>query len=391
MAADLADDCLLAIFAKLETSDHNAFGLTCRRWLAIQNAARTSLTLKPCYNHHSSSIYSSYLPRLLARFPQLHSISFSGCPKLPATALRMLKESSQHLRSLAFHYCTDVSDKALCFLFAGCSRLVSVVLYRSSISDRGLEVLASSCPGLLNLNLSHCAAVSDAGVAALCQNCRQLRVLVITSCSGISGHGLADCSSTLESVEAESCPLTVDGLRAAVSGGGLRYLSIAGLRNWAGGSGSLAVIGGGMAAGLRVLNLRLCRFMGDDAAAAIAEGCPRLEEWNLGLCHEIRLGGWSAMAARCLSLKVLHVNRCRNLCDDGLAALQGGCRRLEVLYIQGCPKVTALAMEAFRLARGAVLVKPEESVYIGPCLDALFKVVTRRGTAIAQAHLTSEF
>ncbi|CAA6667742.1 unnamed protein product [Spirodela intermedia] len=356
----LPEDCLLAVFNKLESfPDRNAFGLTCRRWLALQNAARTSLSLQLCYNPDAHKIYTSHLPSLLARFPHLLSLSFTGCVDLPEAVLRRLPDSTAGLQCLSFYYSTALSDGALSVVSAGCPHLVSVVLYRSNITNRGLECLAGSCPALENVNLSYSFQVSDGGVAALSRGCRRLRLLMITSCGReVSGRGLAGCSPALAYLEADSCALTPEGLRAAVSGGGLEYLNVSGIKSWNGGDG-LGVIGG--AAQLRVLNLRMCRFSGDES------------EWNLALCHAVGAAGWSAVAGASKKLKVLHVNRCRNLCDVGLAALRGGCGRLEVLFIEGCPQLTPQALEEFRLARGAVEVKTEERHSIGPRLDYFFR------------------
>ncbi|CAA7404552.1 unnamed protein product [Spirodela intermedia] len=353
----LPEDCLLAVFTKLES---------------FPDRERLRPDLPPlCYNPDAHKIYTSHLPSLLARFPHLLSLSFTGCVDLPEAVLWRLPDSTAGLQCLSFYYSTALSDGALSVVSAGCPHLVSVVLYRSNITDRGLECLAGSCPALENVNLSYSFQVSDGGVAALSRGCRRLRLLMITSCGReVSGRGLAGCSPALAYLEADSCALTPDGLRAAVSGGGLEYLNVSGIKSWNGGDG-LGVIGG--AAQLRVLNLRMCRFSGDESVAAIARGCPLLEEWNLALCHAVGAAGWSAVAGASKKLKVLHVNRCRNLCDVGLAALRGGCGRLEVLFIEGCPRLTPQALEEFRLARGAVEVKTEERHSIGPRLDYFFR------------------
>ena len=98
---------------------------------------------------------------------------------------------------------------------------------------------------------------------------------------------------------------------AIVSGGGLKFLNIAGLSclNF---KDRLAAIGNGFAAGLKILSLRMCRTVGDASIVAIAKGCPQLQEWNLALCHEVRFSGFGL---NCHNLEKLHVNCCRNLCD----------------------------------------------------------------------------
>uniref|UniRef100_A0A1D1YBB5 F-box/LRR-repeat protein 12 n=1 Tax=Anthurium amnicola TaxID=1678845 RepID=A0A1D1YBB5_9ARAE len=370
--ADLLEDCLFIVFQKLETSDdRNAFGLTCRRWLQIQNAARRSLTFQLSYSPDVYQLYARYLPRLLARFPLLSSVSLAGCTELPDSALTLLRDSGSTLRSLSLFCCLGITDSGISLVATGCLNLVSITLYRCNITDMGLECLAKCCCALVNINLSYCLLISDRGIAALSRDCLQMKLLVISSCRSITGIGFAGCSPTLAYLEADSCMLTREGLLGVVSGGGLEYLNVSGLRCWSNGD-SLDGIGAGFAAKLRFLNFRMCRFVGNESVAAIAKGCPLLEEWSLAVCHEVRVSGWSAIGSSCKKLKVLHVNRCRNLCDDGLEALRHGCRQLEILYIHGCRKVTLLGLEAFKMFRQEVQLKRDECVYIGPCLDNLF-------------------
>ncbi|PRQ18410.1 putative leucine-rich repeat domain, L domain-containing protein [Rosa chinensis] len=192
-----------------------------------------------------------------------------------------------------------------------------------------------------DVNLLYCHAISDSGLRDLSQRCRQLQAVRISNCKGATGIGFQGCSSTLAYVEAESCKLALEGISGIVSGGGIEYLNLSGLI-WRSGGTGLGTIGRGFALRLKILNLRMCRTVGDESIVAIAEGCPLLEEWNLALCHE---------------LEKLHVNRCRNLCDRGLEALRNGCKQLSVMYMNGCVKVTSTAVEIFKCYRGDVTVR----------------------------------
>ncbi|KAI4329929.1 hypothetical protein MLD38_028256 [Melastoma candidum] len=148
-----------------------------------------------------------------------------------------------------------------------------------------------------------------------------------------------------------------------VSGGGLEYLNLSGVGWWL---NSVAAIGMGHAEKLKILNLRLCRSIGDESVLAIAKGCPLLREWNLALCMEVKISGWESVGKFCNNLKILHVNRCRNLCDRGLRALSEGCRKLKILYIGRNSRVSSLGLELFKMRRGDVKLKEEEVVCIGP-------------------------
>ena len=369
---NLPADCLLNIYDKLQdTSDRNAFGLTCRQWLQIQNFSISSLIFHFSDNPNVYRLYASYLPRLLDRFPNLSSISLAGCTELPDSALTRLRDCGSRIRSLALYCCLGITDNGLRLVSTGCPNLVSVTLYRCNITDPGLESLASSCHALENVNLSYCRLITDLGVSAISRSCSKLHAVMISYCRGITGSGFRGCSPTLTYLEADSCVLSPEGLLGTVSGGGLEYLNVSSLRYWCGVDG-FGGIGAGFAMKLRFLNLRMCRFISDDSVVAIAKGCPLLEEWSLAVCHEVRETGWAAIGLDCRNLQVLHVNRCRNLSDGGLRHLMDGCPRLRLLYMYGCHRISSLGYELFRMWRQDVEVRNEECICVGPCIDDFF-------------------
>ncbi|KAF3330884.1 F-box/LRR-repeat protein 12 [Carex littledalei] len=371
----LPDDCLLLIHQKLQNrDDRDAFGLTCKRWLHIQNMARTQLVFDFSFNPRRQQEYPQYIQRLLIRFPYLSKLSLAGCTDLPDSALTPLMVSWSSLKYLSLYCCFNITDAGLSLLSTGCRNLETLNVYRCNITDAGLETIAGSCHILKNVNLSNCSSITDRGLNALCNGCPKLYALIITSCKGITGTGLKGSPPTLTYLEAETCMLSSEGLREAMSGGGLQYLNLSHPRNLSRHGDGLGHIGSGYAQRLRFLNLRMCRHMSDESASAIAKGCPVLEEWNLAICHGIRLLGWLAIGSNCKKLRVLHVNRCKNLCNQGLNALRVGCDRLEVLYIHGCKGVTNTGLEIFRMYRFNVELRREEcaTMLIIPCVARLF-------------------
>ncbi|XWS36646.1 hypothetical protein CRYUN_Cryun20dG0103000 [Craigia yunnanensis] len=375
----LPDDCLSFIFSCLDCrSDHESFGLTCRRWLNIQNFNRRSLQF-PCslgiitpslLSHSSIDINSFHLYRILTRFQHLEYLSLSGCIELPDSGLTYLKCYGSRLTTLCLDCCFGITDYGLSLIGNGCPSLTVISLYRCNITDAGLEALANTCLALRNVNLAFCPSISDTGLRALSQGCCQLQAIKISNCRGVSGVGLRGCSSTLVYIDAESCNLEPEGIMAIVSGGGLKFLNIASL-SWLNFGDGLAAIGNGFAARLKILSLRMCRTVGDASILAIAKGCPQLQEWNLALCHEVRFPGWASIGLNCHNLEKLHVNRCRNLSDQGLQALRDGCKQLSVLYMNRNRWISDTAVELFKLYRGDVEIKVEEVMSIGPDWDSL--------------------
>ncbi|KAL0436651.1 UNVERIFIED_CONTAM: F-box/LRR-repeat protein 12 [Sesamum radiatum] len=363
----LPDDCLYFIFQRLESSnDRESFGLTCHRWLRIQNLSRRSLQFQCSFTQvnptslslPSTTINSFHLFRLLCRFPQLESLSLSRCIELQDSGLSLLLTFGLKLESLHLDYCYGITDHGLSFVAGGCPLLTTISLYRCKVTDIGLETLSQSCSTLKDVNVSFCSFISDHGIRALSQNCRHLTSINISHCGNVTGVGFQGCSQTLAHLQADSCKLEPEGILAILSGGGLEFLNISNLKSCIHGHG-LATIDVGYISKLRVLNFRLWTTIGDDAIAKIARGCPLLEEWNLDYCFEIRISGWESIGSKCHNLERLHVNHCRNLCDRGLQALRDGCRLLRKLYLRRRYSISSTAIEMFRSLRSDVEIIDE--------------------------------
>ncbi|CAK7349201.1 unnamed protein product [Dovyalis caffra] len=370
----LPNDCLSIVFQFLGcSSDRDSFGLTCRLWLNIQNTHRRSLQFHCSLALPNASLSqrglitsSFHVHRLLTRFQHLQYLSLSGCSELSDLCLTYLQSYASKLYSLSLDCCFGMTDNGLSLVAAGCSSLEVISLYRCNFTDAGLETLANGCSALRHINLSYCPLVSDRGLRALSQSCHQLEAVQVSHCSEVNGTGFQGCSPTLTHIDADSCKLEPEGIMAIVSGGGLEYLNVSRMNWWISGVTTLAAIGAGFATRLRILNLWLCRTVDDESIAAIAEGCPSLQEWNLALCHGVRIAGWQSIGINCNKLEKLHVNRCRGLCDLGLQALREGCKRLMVLYIGSTWKLSTTAIELFKLHRGNVEISREEITFIGP-------------------------
>lgn len=370
----LPQDCLHLVFQRLDSSsDREAFGLTCQRWLRIQSSICTSLHFSCSFSHQTPislsqdriSIGYLHLYRVLRRYPNLHLLSLCGCTELPDSALFLFTDYGSKLQSLHLDCCFAVSDVGLSSIAKGCSLLNDLSLYRCNITDTGLRILSESCFALKDVNLSYCSQISDDGIRALSKNCRFLRCINVSHCRGVNGTGFQNCSHTLSYIEADSCKLEPDGVQAMFSGGGLEYLDVSNL-GWCIRGHGFGAFDTRFTSKLTVLNFRVCRYIDDEAIMGIARGCPSLKEWNLALCHEISVVGWEAIASNCSTLERLHVNRCRNLCDRGLQALREGCRRLQKLYLGRCCRVSSTAVEMFKMLRGDVIISDEEVMCISP-------------------------
>ncbi|PWA34810.1 hypothetical protein CTI12_AA615630 [Artemisia annua] len=176
----------------------------------------------------------------------------------------------------------------------------------------------------------------------LYQNCRQLTKL---SFQGVS--------HTLASLEDKLCSFDSMGVFDFVSGGALKYLSF---------SSYIREIGLGVGSKLKILDLKMCGDLVDDATILkIAKGCPLLQEWNLSYCYKIAISGWNTIGLYCQNLKILHVHRCVKLGDKGLLAVGYGCECLSVIYMTNCYQITPSGIFLLRRHRRDVEIKEEES------------------------------
>ncbi|KAL0369876.1 UNVERIFIED_CONTAM: F-box/LRR-repeat protein 12 [Sesamum angustifolium] len=267
----LPDDCLYFIFQRLESSnDRESFGLTCHRWLHIQNSSRRSLQFQCSFtqlnptslSRPSTTINTFHLYRLLCRFPQLQSLSLSGCIELPD------------------------SDHGFSFVAGGCPLLTIISLYGCNVTDIGLESLSQSCSTLKDVNLSFCSLISDHGIRAISPFSHHLRSVNISYCRNVTGVGFQGCSQTLAYLEADSCKLEPEGISAIVSGGGLEYLNISKLKSCIHGISGWESIGS-KCRNLERLHVNRCRNLSDQGLQALRDGCRRLRKLYLGRCRLI--------------------------------------------------------------------------------------------------------
>ncbi|PWA53077.1 RNI-like superfamily protein [Artemisia annua] len=289
------DDCWYLIFKKLGSKhDQDSFGLTCRRFLDIQNSSVKHLELG-CLIKSKCSCYPIdpfTIQKLLIRFRELDSLSLGSCNiQVSDSALTPLLTNGSKLHYLWLDFCHDITAIGFTLVASGCPLLSVISLCKCSITDSGLEILAKSCSSLTEVNISRCQNITDRGILSLNQNCRQLRTLKLSHCRNITGVGFQGFSRTMACLEADHCAFDSTGVTGILSGGGLRYLNVSCSLKHTRVHG-LTSIGLGLGANIEVLNLSYCKLLEDDTIIKISKGCPVLQEWNLSYCSKIAISGW---------------------------------------------------------------------------------------------------
>ncbi|KAK1287711.1 F-box/LRR-repeat protein 12 [Acorus calamus] len=294
---DLTDDILLVIFRNLSCSvEHHKFGLTCHRWLRLQNIARRSLSLEFSYDTHVYHQYIRYLPRLVSRFPNL----------------------------------------------------------RSNVTDVGIKALAKSCPGLESVNLSLCTLISDAGIGALSRGCPGIRAMVLSSCPGVTGTGFHGCSSSLVFVQANCSSLTPEGILGVASGGGLEpaWVGSDGLEGLGGGLArnlrflnlhmcmfigdqSVSAISRGCP-NLEEWKLAACHEVRAPVWVAIGSNCMNLKVLHVNRCGNLCDSGLRSIREGCARLARLYMHGCRMVTADGLELFRKRRPEVQVMREEFC-------------------------------------------------------
>ncbi|XP_026460724.1 F-box/LRR-repeat protein 12-like [Papaver somniferum] len=221
--------------------------------------------------------------------PYLQYLALKGRPKVTVYVASNSQFSGSEVQILELDYCSKYSNIDLSSIFSWFPRLVDVSLKECHINDEGLEALAKCCASLETVNLSWCHSITDSGISSLLRNCRELDTLDINFCSNITGIGFLGCPLTLTCLQAYGIKLTLEGIKAIVSGGGLEYLKLS-TRN------ELSKVGEGS------------MTMNTEAVLMILKGCPSLRELYLSDFVEIiKPEGWEAIRRNCKSLEVLHL------------------------------------------------------------------------------------
>ena len=167
--------------------------------------------------------------------PKLQTLSLANSQWVSDQSVAFLAERCRELRSLCLHGCNRVTDEAIkaianscpdlekldiagrrssgtygtlpyskitdeSFITVGqkCSKLVSISITNSNVTDIGIAALASGCPQLRTFSANYCPSMSTAGITALSHGCKELRTINLRDCGRITD----DCLFRI----AEGCP-----------------------------------------------------------------------------------------------------------------------------------------------------------------------------------------
>ena len=120
------------------------------------------------------------------------SLTFYGQPQLSDVSIVTLAKCCRTLECLDVAGCVGISDVGLSECFSKCTKLVTVNVSGTAISDVSLVLGATHCPALRSVTLNKCRHISNVGIEALCQGLSDtLKHLSLAYCPGITDVALA--------------------------------------------------------------------------------------------------------------------------------------------------------------------------------------------------------
>ncbi|KAJ0939466.1 putative leucine-rich repeat domain superfamily [Helianthus annuus] len=283
----LVYEVLTAILSNLTKSQLSSC-LVCKRWLKISGGLVKSLRLLD-WDFLDSG-------RLGFRFPNLIDVDIvQACIISPRNSGICLSN-----QFVSIHVNSFISDNE-------CVWKPDFLSIRAV--DRGVRILAQSCPNLRRLVL---CGVSLEGLVSIANECLALQELELCSCTDLDLKGLAG----FRNLQILKLIGSVNGLYdSVISDIGLTILA---------------------QVCPRLLKLELVGCEGScDGIKAIGQCCQMMEE--LTLCDHKLEGAWLAALSYCTNLKTLKFQSCKFIDPNpGPSEHLGSCPTLEELYLERC-------------------------------------------------------
>eukprot|EP00879_Flechtneria_rotunda_P026293 GHRR01028028.1.p1 GENE.GHRR01028028.1~~GHRR01028028.1.p1 ORF type:complete len:517 (+),score=163.65 GHRR01028028.1:303-1853(+) len=236
--------------------------------------------------------------KVLEAAPMLKELAVPSASRLTGACLDRLPAVAPQLCSLDLSNCRGLPGSALASVLGQLVNLNRLVLDGVPEVDAAVLTAAGRCPSLKALSLAMCPQVNDAGLTAL---------------AAVGRAGSTRAHSGLEELGLDECSYVTD-------------------------QGLLAVTH--VCKRLRVLSLKRCARLTDEAIAAVADK-GTLEVLSVNAVHNIGLATIQALASSCKeTLQELDISFCRGVPEGALGQLVDKCERLERLKLYGCSQLT---------------------------------------------------
>lgn len=289
-------------------------------------------------------------------------------------------EQLDHLRALNISECDIPSSHVVQGLIANKGVRNSLQVLRMNSfgisSPDSMLTLAPDLISLTRLELKNChEGLNDSVLQSISLHCTSLRVLIINNCSRLTDSGFmmtmdqnapaaerqssedgkiflgskaeAELREDIRRHEYISTCLSLNdspGFRRLKN---LVHLEVQNVRIT-----ELTLIHAFVFDDLRLINLSLCKSVGDEGFQHLADNNPHLEQFIAKQCN-ITGKTLSQLVEKCKRLKVLDVEGCQDITNDSIEVLAHACPNLKHVDVSFCKKVKTATIE--RLMKSANL------------------------------------
>ncbi|KAH9674040.1 F-box protein [Citrus sinensis] len=261
-------------------------------------------------------LVSPWLHRTLVSYPSLWLVidlrEMNNAGNRLVAALSICLGSLQDLESLNLNGCQKISDKGIEIISSTCPELkVFSIYWNVRVTDIGIQHLVKNCKHIIDLNLSGCKNILDKSLQLIADNYQELESLNLTRCVKVTDGGL------------QKILIKCSSLRS------LNLYALSGFTDEAYKKISLL-------AHLKFLDLCGAQNLSDEGLACIAK-CKNLVSLNLTWCVRITDVGVMAIAEGCSSLEFLSLFGIVGVTDKCLEVLSRFCSNtLTTLDVNGC-------------------------------------------------------
>ncbi|KAI3440369.1 uncharacterized protein J3R85_003707 [Psidium guajava] len=279
--SDLPDECLGLVFQFLGSGDRSQCSLVCRRWLTIEGQSRHRLAL------NAQSELLDVVPALFSRFDLVTKLALKCDRKslsIGDDALVLISLKCRNLTRLKFRGCRE-------------------------LTDTGIAVFASNCPGLRKLSFGSCAFGAK-GMNAVLDHCAALEEL------------------SVKRLRSPAEGATTDPIGPGAAAASLKTICLKQLYN--GQSFGPLIIG---SKNLRTLKLVKCFGDWDTVLQVMVERVTKIVEIHLERIPVSDFG--IASLSNCSDLEILHLLKTPQCTNLGLVSVAERCKLLRKLHIDG--------------------------------------------------------
>lgn len=260
-----------------------------RKMLDIQHMSGSFTHLKELRleGYHNSTTDSTY-QQLISHAPNLRILEFMYCEELSEQTIINIAESLPDLTQLSLNRTQNMTERGAQQL-SRLTKLESLDLSWTALSDLGLQHIATSIKGLQRLKLDCCKNIHNHGIQAIAENLPNLTSLNLSWCKGITEQGCLLIPERLPK-------LTFLDLSDSEYGSTLNRVT-------------------------------------DPVIERITERLPNLEVLRVNSCVELSNDSGRLIGERLIHLHHLSIYGCSRLTDDGVRPIVETLRALTHLYL----------------------------------------------------------